>query len=467
MSEAKGVNGAKTNLLRLLRWKYSPSLFLSGVNTVCSVVFQLGALSKLGVGARSDLYYASIVAPFVLYTLIFGALNSVLIPMLVEAKARDGGEEIAVLWNCVLVTIAGGVLLLVLLYYPTLYAFPFLFRKLAWIDLPQVGKVLLAYSVYQILFCTLAVKNCFLFFQGRPVSSQMSVLSGWLVSLLTLWRVHPVQNLSLIAVCLIAGNAVALAFPNVELKSFSYRKGFFRAHVSSLVSRNLPLIVGGSVSSRLEPLLDGVLASFCKEGSLTIFYFFGRIMMHLSTVTFSGYMQPMQKVLADVAGQAQWVVLQQRTKRLAVRATLISLGLLTVAVLLLAFLYLWGFGPAKVYFQYFADDWPVFFLMLGYLLGMVAVIAYSNSLLILRKERLFLLASLAVFPAGILFKFIGAYSYDLRGLALGTSLYWMLNAAVLIFVFSRYLGKLEADFEPSGDGETRSVELASAKEGGY
>jgi len=99
--------------------------------------------------------------------------------------------------------------------------------------------------------------------------------------------------------------------------------------------------------------------------------------------------------------------------------------------------------------------------MLGYLVGMLVAITYSNSLFILRKERLFLWASLAVFPAGILLKFVGAYKYGLGGLALGTSVYWVLNAVALVFVFSRHLDLLEADSGPQVEGEDRALEIAA------
>lgn len=449
---------------RLLKWKYSPSLLFSGANTLCSVVFQFANLSKLGVGARSDLYFASIVMPMVLFTIAFGALNNVLIPMFVEAKGSGQGEELAAFWNSVFVTFLGGLLLLAALYYPMLYAFPRMFRKLAWIDSQQVGRAVLIYSIYQVLFCVLAVKNCYLFAQRRATSAQISVFCGWLLSLFLLWRIHPIRNLGQIPLCLVAGNALALVFPNLGRATFTYKRGFFRAHLASLVSRNLPLIFGGSVS-RVEPLFDGVLASFCREGSLTIYYFFGRIMLYMGTITFSGYMQPEQTRMAELARDEQWDALRLRTRRVALRSVIISLVLLAGGILFLAALYFLRFRPAMPYFRYFSDDLPVFFLMLGYLVGMLASIAYSNSLYVLREERLFLVASVGVLPLGVLLKFCGAYVYRLRGLGLGTSLYWILNAAALAYAFSWSLGKRRTASELliSGPVNELETELGSAK----
>ncbi len=450
--------------VRLLKWKYSPSLLFSGANMLCSVVFQFANLSKLGVGARSDLYFASIVMPMVLFTIAFGALNNVLIPMFVEAKAHGEGVELAAFWNSAFLTFIGGLLLLAMLYYPMLYAFPLMFRKLAWIDSHQVGRVVLVYSVYQVLFCVLAVKNCYLFAQKHATSAQISVFCGWLLSLFLLWRIHPIRDLGQIPLCLVAGNALALVFPNLGRATFTYRRGFFRAHFASLVSRNLPLILGGSVS-RVEPLFDGVLASFCREGSLTIYYFFARIMFYMSTITFSGYMQHEQARLAEIGNEERWDALRLRTRRVALRSVIISFVLLAGGSMFLAALYFLRFKPAMPYFRYFGEDLPVFFLMLGYLVGMLASIAYSNSLYVLREERLFLIASVGVLPLGVLLKFCGAYVYRLRGLGLGTSLYWIFNAAALAYAFSWSLGKRRTASELliSGPINELETELGSAK----
>jgi len=279
-----------------------------------------------------------------------------------------------------------------------------------------------------------------------------------------LWRIHPVQNLGQIPLCLVAGNALALAFPNLGRTTFTYRKGFFRAHLSSLISRNLPLIFGGSVS-RVEPLFDGVLASLCKEGSLTIYYFLGRIMFYMSTIMFSGYMQPEQRRLAEIGRDEQWDALRLRTRSVALRSVIISFVLLAGGILFLAALYLLRFGPAMPYFRYFSEDLPVFFLMLGYLVGMLASIAYSNSLYVLREERLFLIASVCMFPFGVLLKLFGAYAYHLRGLGLGTSLYWILNAAALAMAFSWSLGKRRTASESPRYGPVDELEagFGSAK----
>jgi peptidoglycan biosynthesis protein MviN/MurJ (putative lipid II flippase) len=363
--------------------------------------------------------------------------------MFVEAKANKNGEEIVVLWNCLLITVVGGMLLLVLLYYPVLFAFPLMFRRLAWIDLAEVGKVLLAYSLYQVFYCALVAKNGFLFAQGRPVSVQTGVFCGWLVSLFLLWRIYPVQNLSQIPCCLVAGTAVALLLPNLGRGAFFYRKGLLKRHTSSLVSRALPVTAGSSVVW-IEPVFDGVIASFLKEGSLTIYYFFGRLMLYTATAISSGYIQPLTKHLAELAGSSYWRELRRQTRNVALTAALLGLGILAIGMFVLNYL-----DPAKISLlrpnaRLFGQDLPVLFLLLGFLFGLLSCAVYSNSLFILRRERLYLLASIVTFAVGVFLKISGARLFGLRGLAAGTSSYWIIYAVVLAFGFSRALKQREA-----------------------
>lgn len=433
---------------RLLKWKYSPSLLFAGTNTFCGVVFQLGALYKMGVGAHSDLYYASILIPTVLYTLAFGALNNILVLMFVEAKAHGNREEIVLLWNCMIFTITGGLSLLALFYYPALFAFPLLFRKLAWLDLREVSSIFLAFSLYQILFIAVATKNCFLFARGRPVFAQTGILCGWVVSLALLSRFHGSENLARIPLCLLAGNAVALLFPNLGAETFFYRPGLLRLQTASLISRTLPVTAGTSVNW-LEPAIDGVIASTFKQGSLTIYYFFGRVMFYIATAIFSGYIQPVTKHLSELAGEGRWRNLRDRTNSVARHAMLLGFGLWACSLVVFFLLGIANISFLRAYVSAFSQNFPVFLLLLGYLFGALGYVVYSNSLYILGRERLFLIASLTTFSVGVLLKLAGARMLGLRGLAAGTSVYWLSYAMVLLLCFLWAARQRQSDSVPA------------------
>ena len=89
----------------------------------------------------------------------------------------------------------------------------------------------------------------------------------------------------------------------------------------------------------------------------------------------------------------------------------------------------------RTYVSAFGQNFPVFLLLLGYLFGTLGYAVYSNGLYVMHRERLFLWASLVTFPAGIVLKLLGAWLLGLRGLAAGTSVYWIVWASVLAVCF--------------------------------
>jgi peptidoglycan biosynthesis protein MviN/MurJ (putative lipid II flippase) len=426
-------------------------------------VFQLGILSKLGVGPRSDLYFASIVVPMVAFTLAFGALNNVLVPMFVEAKARGHREDTTLLWNCLLVIVVGGSLLLTFLYFSARFAFPVMFRNLVWIDLHQVAMVLVAYSLYQVLYLAVLTKNCFLFSQGHPLSAQAGVFCGWIASLGLLWSIHPSQSLGRVPLCLVCGNAFALLYPNVTRDVFSYRSGLLKAHAQSLFRRTFPVTAGCSVGW-IEPAFDGVIASTMKQGSLTIYFFFARMMLSTVTSIFTGYVQPVTKHLAELAGASRWEELRYETWRVARNGVSLSVGVLTAGLFTLLFLGHSKSSLLRPYALSFGHNIPVFLLLLGYLFGALGHAVFSNSLYVLHREKLYLLATISALPAGVILKLAGARILDLPGLALGTSSYWFIYAGILGLCFSWAVTKqINAALSPTRTSDFDNDEVALLK----
>lgn len=422
----------------LKSWRDGSVLGLAGINTLCGVIFQLQTFQKLGVGARSDLYYAAILVPLVLYSIFLGPLNSVLIPMFVEASKRSG-EAQGLFWNTLIVIVVGGTLILSVSYFPIVQLFRILFQKLAWIDMRQVAGIVLAYSAYQVVFTALSAKNCYLFARGRALSAQLGILGGWVMSGLMLWWSGSIENLSRIPYCLLIGSTFALAIPNLGGDILQWRRQHLKLHVSSLVSRSLLLTIGSSIS-KVEPLFDGVIASFCRQGDVTVYFFFNRVLLYLTTIIYSGYVQPVTKQLAESATERDWDALRRGTH--AVTSYSIALSLIMLALCGSALYTISRLAPLSLsrYAAMFHAT-AVLYLMAGYLVGLLACATYANSLIILRNEKAFVLASsLVIFP-GIACKLAGAYWFGLRGLALGSSIYWIIYAGIVAHLFLRNLAR--------------------------
>jgi hypothetical protein len=343
------------------------------------------------------------------------------------------------------ITTVGGLALLALFYYPELFVFPMLFRKLAWVDLRQVSGVLVAFSLYQVIYMAVTTKNCFLFAMGRPVLAQAGVFCGWIVSLLLLTRFRGGGSLAGIPLCLVVGNIVALLYPSFRRETFFYRTSLLKLQAASLISRTLPITAGTSVTW-LEPAIDGVIASTLRQGSLTVYYFFVKVILYIGTVIASGYIQPVTKHLAELAGRRRWRELHLRTNSVAIKAEILGLGLWVCCLLVFLLLTVPHVSVLRGYLYKFSQNFSVFLLLLGYLFGLLGYTVYSNSLYVARRERFFLFASLVTFPAGIVLKLLGARMLGLRGLAVGTSIYWMGYAIALLLCFAWAVKHREAEF---------------------
>jgi peptidoglycan biosynthesis protein MviN/MurJ (putative lipid II flippase) len=415
-------------------------LFLAGLNTVLSVGFQLSSIYRLGVGASSDLYYAATIITAVLYTIVFDAVSNVLIPMFVEKASQGNNEHAVLLWNSLLGTAGLSLLILLGAYVPLLYLFPLIFKNLSIVYAGQIGRILIAYALYQSLFCAVTVKNCFLFAEGKPVAAQFGTLVGWVLSLFLVWQIDITSDVSRIAYCLALGNLLTLLFPNLNRSAFVYRAGRFGSHMRALFTRAAPL-TSGSVILKGEALLDGALASICGVGSLTVYHVFTRMLLAVSTIVNSGYVQPVTKELAEAAGSNRWKDLRRETGGAAFKSALASIFILMPLALPFVLVRAVDVPRLVVYVQIIEQNFGVFLLLLGYLLGSLVWKVYANGLFVLRKERLFAVVCLSTFAVGFLLKILGTSMYRLSGLAAGTSLYWLLSAAAMAVAFRRSVSR--------------------------
>lgn len=440
-----------------LPWKVTVPLGLAAACTLLAFTFQFLVVEKVDVGVSSDLYYAGTIIALMLYSLVFDPLNSILIPMYVEKSAK--GEDVDLFWNSLLIVVVLGCLMLLVFYYPALVAFHILFRRIEVSNTTQVGRIFVAFGLYQIVYSAIIVKNCFLYSRGHATSSQAGLVCGWLVSIAALLLQHrPIANLGHIAYCLVIGNVAVLFFPNLDSKMFSFRRKLLRSHVAELAARVGPVLVG-SAPYKAESLVDGAIASLCGVGGITVYYLFGRLILSIATVLHLGYIQPETKRLADIATRETGPQLCLRAETTAVRCALLSFAMLFPVASLLVGLRVLGIKLSLPYLEAFETNTWVLVLMFGYLVGMQVFRVYANALFVIGREKSFAMISIFCFGAGVVFKLAGAHWMGLRGLAAGTSAYWLLYAFAIVFVFLVRAGGAPRIFEnmPPARPRPRSV----------
>jgi peptidoglycan biosynthesis protein MviN/MurJ (putative lipid II flippase) len=414
------------------------SVLLAGLNAVLSSGFQLLVVYRLGVGEMSDLYYGATIAVIVIFTIYLDPLSNVLIPMFVEKEADGNNEKVELFWNSMFVVFLFGAAIVLVTYFPMRLALPLIYKSLRWVNHGEVGKIVALYSIYLILFGAITVKNCYLFACGRPVAAQSNMLVSCITSVLLISRLDVATDVSRIAYCLIGGGVAGLAFPNLDRSTFFFRGTHFRAHLSALIRRGW-LLTSGSAIFKAESLLDGAIASFFGAGSLTVYQLFSRMLLSVSTIINSGYIQPVTKHLAEAAKHEQWSSLRGQARKSAFWASAAAIACLIPLVAILLILNARPIHALDIFVQLFGRNQGVFLLMLGYLVGSLIWKVYATGLIVLNRERLFALLCISTFLVGVVLKILGAYSAGLAGLALGTSLYWILGAACMAAGFWRSL----------------------------
>lgn len=417
-------------------------IILSGAAVLLSVLFHVSVVHRLGIAERSDLYYAATLLPLVLYAVALGPINNVLIPMFVERMPT--GQASSFLWVAMASVLATGtaVLLAASLLGPAL--FPFMFRGLEWKDAWQVGSVALAYSAYQTLYGLLSVKTSYLFAIGRHLSAQANVCLGAVFSVTMLWCLDLSEDVSRVAWCLAAGTSLALVFPNVKLTGLGGWTRLFKPSVGALYSRVTPLAVGAAVF-KTEALFDGMIASMCGRGSLTIYALFQKCLAYIVAVIHSGYIQPGLKSIAETAREQRPAELKQQAWGGAQRAMALGAGFAGIFALLAGFVsaavphsntsYLWILGEHLIILP----------LLSGYVCGALFCKVYANLLYVLRAERIFVTVSISIFAAGIALKLLGGAVGGLHGLATATSAYWVLYSLGLWRAFHSRMGHLSPE----------------------
>lgn len=413
------------------------TLSVSLINVFLASIFQIGIIYKIGVGLDSDIYYSAILVSNIFYTVIFGPLNNVLIPMFL-GKA-NGKPDAGLFWNTLILVIGIGFISMGMIYLPFLILYPLIFKSISAGNIYNIGKIFLVYSTYNIFFSALCVKNCFLIASGRPLFGQFNILLGWLISLSLLFVVDPTENLHKIAGCLLVGSIGGLFVPNFKAGHIQFKMKNFISDTKKLMERTKSLIFGGSVF-KTELLFDGAIASFCGMGSLTIFYFLQRMMSLITNVVNSGYIQPITIKLSDLALGTNLMFLKKELKKSSFRALLISFGFFGLIMVLLKILGYFKIEFFNPYVNIFEENLVIFLLLIGYLFGSIFCKVYATGFYVLKKEFIFLKISTTAFIFGVFFKILGAYFFKLSGLSLGTSMYWVLYSC---FLFVSFLSLLE------------------------
>lgn len=403
---------------------------------------QLVLAKWFGTASEMDAFVAASTLPLVVSGLLAGALASAFVPVYVQTREQSG-ETAA--WSMAVQLVCWLSLATLLLWQLSkLFAEPWMRTLHPGFDDEQIGRTTVLFQTLSSLMVwnslsglARAWNHC----HGRFALGGFAALLGNAVTVGLAWRGGPSGGMERIAQAVSIGAVITLALQMPWVGIFS-RGWPVTKESQSAVQRclwlMLPLVIG-LVCNQLDPLLDRYLTS-SSPGSVSQLGYASRLAAAVLTLSTSGLAVVAFPALARHAAERD-----DDKLRLEIAAALRFLALLLIPIV-------WAlifFGSLLIRDllqrgKFSAEDTRVVSSTLAMLCGMIvggslgeiaAKVFYSR-----QNTRTPVIVGLIGFGIGVALKFVWVGPHGILGLAAATSVFYLLNAVVLLGLIAMQLG---------------------------
>ena len=405
---------------------------LSAANIGIAFLFQWYVLIQLGPGVETDALFAGMTIPQLVLAVISGSLMHVLVPLL-SGEREDRLRHDA--WG--FITLIGGLfgLLAVLLYAAAPWWVPLTvpgFDKVGQILTVELTRIQLIGMVFaatnSVQWAAYHARQQFLWAEFTPI------LANAFAFLLLIWAL---PRFGVVAAAWIAtlrmGVQTLLLAPGMgrpirpDLKSPAVREAWQRIK---------PLLLG-TTYYKTDPFVDRYLLSMTSSGSLSLYYLAQQIVGAVSQVLSKAIAVPLVPVLSmlhkagDTAGF-----------RGIYHRKLMQVGVLSIAGLLVFWLIGQGIltilvGHGNVSASNVAELWWIIIWLGGMFIGGAAGQICSSSFYACGDTVTPTRISMFTYTVYIPGKVILFYFWSVAGLAVATSIYYMANLSLQIYLLRR------------------------------
>lgn len=407
---------------------------LAGINIFATFLIQWYVLVIIGPGVETDALFAGMAVPQLVLAVISGSLMHVLVPLLAGEEENRFCQDV---WGIFI--IVGGVFSVIacLLYFLAPFWVSLLVPgfsdagKAITVVLTRIQLIGMVFTALSgVLWAGYHARQRFIWAELTPVIGTTAAL-GLLIWALPKYGIVAAAWVAVVRVVL----QTLLLLPGLD----SYcRPDWSGAALREAWRRTKPLLLG-TAYYKTDPIVDRFLSSMAPAGGLTLLYFGQQMYGAASEIINKAVAAPMVPLLAGCAKNNNWVMFRHiYRKRLLWMTVLTGSGCLLFLVIghpLLKLLV--GYGGVTD--QNVLLLWWIIVALAGYFIGgamgqilSTAFYAKGNTLTPTK-------VGVTGFSLGIVFKVIGFFSFGLIGIAVGTTLYYFLNAFLLYVLLERGL----------------------------
>lgn len=405
---------------------------LSAVNIGIAFLFQWYVLIQLGPGVETDALFAGMTIPQLVLAVISGSLMHVLVPLL-AGESEDRLRHDA--WG--FLTLIGGLfgLLSVLLYAAAPWWVPLTVPgfdeagQALTVELTRIQLIGMVFAaVNGVQWAAYHARQQFLWAEFTPVLASVFAL------LLLIWAL---PRFGVIAAAWIGtlrmGAQTLLLAPGMGIP---VRPDLKSTTIQQAWQRIKPLLLG-TAYYKTDPLVDRFLLSTASSGSLSLYYLAQQIYGAVSQVLNKAITAPLVPVLSMFHKAGDKAGFRRAYHRKLLQVGAISLaGLLTLGLLgqeFLAFLV----GHGNVSASNVAELWWIMIWLGGMFFGGAAGQISSSSFYACGDTVTPTRMSVLTYTAYIPGKVIAFYFWGVAGLAIATSIYYMANLSLQIYLLEK------------------------------
>ncbi|MEO7018795.1 MAG: O-antigen ligase family protein [Ktedonobacteraceae bacterium] len=436
---------ANRHILRALLSLASAALLLR----VGGMLNQIIVSASFGAGASMDAYFVAAAFPLLLVQLISSAIEAAVIPVYSQLRMRANREETSRLFSTLLNCLVLGALPLSLLLF--VLRQPLVLFTAPGLDPEQIGQAAeltpLLYLVMPVSLL-LGLLECILNTEGQFGWPAYAGLLVPLTTALLTWLGGRTYGVFVLCAGALFGTILQLAVVIVRARlarlHYQFVLDWQNTHFKVILHAAWPVLLGAFISQG-SPLVDQIFASILPGGSISALSYALKLVSIFSGVLFVSMGRAMLPYLARQAGlgdptyRAFKGTLRLYLWCIGLCTLVLSLGMLLIATQLVQVFFQRGAFSAAA-----AQNTSM--TLRGFLIGLTPM---AVSFLLVRafsalgETRIPMRVAFVSVSANALFDALFAHFWQSQGIALATSLVYLVSSVLLLALLSRRIGNLQ------------------------